>query len=119
MQVQEWAAYNQLEPVGAYRRDYMEAQILAMIQNIAQSVYSKKGATPKTAGPLDFIPWSDGLTSAGTAPPTGAQTPEEIKQLFLNLKKQTRQTRGTKTPLQGAALSPAVEPHSTKELTDG
>lgn len=93
LQVAEWQAYDTMEPIGEYRRDYMEAQILAMIQNIAQSVYSKKGATPRPVSPFDFIPWDTGLDAPEqaerpAAAPTSAQSPEDIKALFQSLKQQ-------------------------------
>lgn len=96
-QVAEWQAYNSLEPIGAYRRDYMEAQILAMIQNIAQAVYAKKGATPKPYLPGDYIPWNDGVFETTPAASTGAQSPADIKQLFVDLQKQFRAAEGAGT----------------------
>lgn len=94
-QVSEWRAYNQLEPVGEYRRDYMEGQILAMIQNIAQSVYGKKGKR-RTSQPEDYIPWGADLRKPVKA--SQLQSPQEIKDLFMGLKKNMRQTHGRGKP---------------------
>lgn len=87
-----------MEPVGEYRRDYMEGQILAMIQNIAQSLYGKKGKR-STVKPEDYIPWGDELRTK-TSQENAVQSPEDIKALFMGLKKKTRQTRGSRNPLK-------------------
>ncbi|MFA5526554.1 MAG: hypothetical protein WC992_07010 [Acholeplasmataceae bacterium] len=104
VQVAEWEAYNRLEPIGEYRRDYMEGQILAMIQNIAQTVYGKKGKK-STTQPEDFIPWNKGLLPR--VDKNKVQSPDDIKAMFMDLKKNMRQLRGTKEPIR--------KPRDTKE----
>jgi hypothetical protein len=104
-QVQEWVAYNQLEPIGEYRRDYMEGQILAMIQNTAQALYGKKGKR-STSRPEDYIPWGQDIRRP--VEPKQVQSPEEIKALFMDLKKGMRQTHGS-------GRAPKVPPPDEKE----
>lgn len=110
-QVAEWAAYNELEPIGEYRRDYMEAQIISTVHNIAQSVFSKKGRSKKATRPEDCIPWLD--KPEGTGQSSSMQSPEDIKAVFMDLKKNTPQTRGKKQKLN-TKTGETVKQHKQK-----
>jgi len=84
----EWRAFDELEPIGEYRNDYMMGQITALIYNVAQSIYGKKGATNKTMRAEDFIPWLKIAGKEAEEQSTGGvSSPEDIKALFMSLKR--------------------------------
>lgn len=54
-QLSEWEAYNSIDPVGEWRRDYMIASMMALIANINRDTKKK----PEAYTHLDFMPeWS-------------------------------------------------------------
>ena len=59
IQLGEWEAYDRIEPVGEYRRDYRIASLTAMIYNVASSFGSGKHGKRKVAKPQDFMAWLD------------------------------------------------------------
>lgn len=79
-----------MEPVGEYRRDYMDGQMLAMLFNTIQSIYGKKEKR-RTADIEDFIPWMEKKTKPIKEEAT--QSPEEIKELFMALKGKQKKGR--------------------------
>jgi hypothetical protein len=89
-QVLEWEAYNELEPIGEYRRDYMQGQLLALVSNLATALYGPKNSTKPPAEPEDFIPW---LEHTPKSDPSIARTPEEMKNLFQMLAKQQKERK--------------------------
>ncbi len=117
-QVTEWAAYNELEPVGEYHRDYMHGQLMALIHNLAQSIYGKKGKR-KTVRPEDFLPWMD--RAAEHSPQSKSkvqQSPDDIKSLFMDLKKTMPQKRGKKEKLH-QKTGQTMKRHKQKGDSDG
>lgn len=54
-QISEWEVYDKLDPIGSWRDDYQTAALLALITNLANSIYGKKGEI-KTVTALDFMP---------------------------------------------------------------
>jgi len=89
-QLLEWRAFDELEPIGEYRQDYMMAQLTAMVFNIAQSVYGDKKAVKKVRRAEDFIPWLKVAPANDEAKEVsrGLSEPEDIRALFLTLKEQ-------------------------------
>lgn len=53
-QLQEWEAYNAIDPIGEWREDYRIAKLESMVMNIALSVWGKEGST--LTSPKDFMP---------------------------------------------------------------
>ena len=78
----DWEAYDTIEPIGAYRRDYMDGQVLAMVYNLAQSVWGDKNVSHTILEAIDFIPWMPHTPKHEVGK---AQTPEEMKALFVAL----------------------------------
>lgn len=79
-QLGEWEAFNTLEPVGEYRRDYRIAALTAMVYNIANSFGSK--TRKKLAKPKDFMPW---LESENVETPQ--QSVEDMKKVVQGIAK--------------------------------
>lgn len=52
----EWEAFEYLDPSSDFKEDFRIARVCALITNIAQSVYGKKGSRPKQATATDFMP---------------------------------------------------------------
>lgn len=80
-QVTEWEAYNQIEPIGEYRRDYMMAQLTSIFYNFATSFGAKNGR--RQVGKIaDFIPWMD-----EQKPQTEVQSVDEMKGVLFSFAK--------------------------------
>lgn len=83
-QLQEWEAYDKLDPVGTWRDDFRMAYLASLIQNIVLCLYPKKGEKPKLTTPSDFMPvWDEELRKIKSTPKK--QSPEEMKHLLLAL----------------------------------
>jgi hypothetical protein len=52
-QVNEWQAYDKLEPIGEQRADYRLAILCSVITNIARAIWGKKGCKMSTID--DFL----------------------------------------------------------------
>jgi hypothetical protein len=59
-QIQEWEAYDRIDPIGTWRDDFRMAKLASLIENIAYNVYFRKpGEDPKWVTPEDEMPnWS-------------------------------------------------------------
>lgn len=57
-QLSEWEAFNRLEPVGEFRRDYRIATLTSIIYNFASSFGGKSGKRV-VSKPQDFMLWLD------------------------------------------------------------
>lgn len=92
----DWRAFDVLEPIGAYREDYMIGQLTAVVYNLAQSIYGSKDAPKKALRAEDFIPWMDSPGDRKEEPQRsrGLSSPEDIKELFLSLKRQQDKKKG-------------------------
>lgn len=53
-QVSEWIAYERIDPVGEWRSDARNSQLIATIYNLFLARFGKKGTKSKT--PADFMP---------------------------------------------------------------
>jgi len=76
-QLSEWEAFNSLEPIGEYRRDYRIAVLTSVIYNFASSFGSKTGRR-LVSKPQDFMAWLE-------QPPQETeqeQTVDEMKQVL-------------------------------------
>jgi hypothetical protein len=59
-QLQEWEAYDVLDPIGTWRDDFRMAKVIAVMQNIVIGLYSKKGSKPKLVSAYDEMPkWDE------------------------------------------------------------
>ena len=58
-QLQEWEAYDVIDPVGKWRDEFQIASLSSLIVNIVNQLYHKEGETPKVVSAIDFLPdWS-------------------------------------------------------------
>lgn len=75
----EWEAYDKLDPIGTWREDFRMAYLASLITNLTISVNGKKGT--KLTKPIEFMPdWSGSHEK-------GRQTAEEMKEILLALAK--------------------------------
>ena len=78
-QLNEWEAYDAIEPVGQYRNDVMLGQVAAVIIDIAQSAFGKKGVKHKPTDPAKLIPWMmEDLKLLGSRKQKDVKTPEQV-----------------------------------------
>jgi hypothetical protein len=83
VQISEWEAYDKIDPIGTWRDDFRMANLAAIITNIVNCLYSKKGSQPKLTTPLDFMPdWSNDKKEVSIK-----QSPEEMKEFLLRFAK--------------------------------
>lgn len=75
----EWAAFDQLEPIGEIRADYRTGMLCALVANMMK----KRGQT--AAKPLDFMPFHP---SKHRAPARRAQTPDEMTAALVRMTQQ-------------------------------
>lgn len=55
-QLNEWEAYSKIDPIGEWVDEFRFARLQALVLNIVQRLYAKKGSTPKDIDPIDFMP---------------------------------------------------------------
>jgi hypothetical protein len=56
-QLNEWEAYDKIDPIGTWREDFRMAYLASIVTNLTIAVHGKQGAKAKTA--IDFMPdWS-------------------------------------------------------------
>jgi len=83
VQISEWEAYDKIDPIGTWRDDFRMANLAAIITNIVNCLYSKKGSQLKLTTPLDFMPdWSNDKKEVSIK-----QSPEEMKESLLRFVK--------------------------------
>jgi len=81
-QLNEWEAYNRIQPIGSWRQEFAIAQLTSIVTNLALSIYSKKGRQPKYTTPEDFIPdW----TGIDWGEEINIQSTEEMKGFLMQL----------------------------------
>lgn len=79
-QLQEWEAYDVIDPVGKWRDEFQIASLSSLIVNIVNQLYHKEGETPKIVSAIDFMPdWS------GEKKQSKKQSVEEMKQVLLGI----------------------------------
>jgi hypothetical protein len=88
-QIEEWAAYDKIDPIGGFRQDYESAAIQSTVQTLALAIFSKRGVRPEFTTYQDFMPrWGEKDTG------TQVQSVEEMKDVLMALaasqKKRTR-----------------------------
>jgi hypothetical protein len=82
-QLQEWEAYDQLDPIGTWRDDFRMAKTIAAMQNIVIGLYSKKGTKPKLVSAYDEMPrWDEEQVETVQRQPW-----ESMKEFFLGFAK--------------------------------
>jgi hypothetical protein len=88
-ELQEWEAFDQIEPVGKLelRMEYMLGTVCAVIVNMVSSIFSKKGAKGTNASPYDFMPPWDTVGNEVIAEETPKQSVDEMKQFLLSMAK--------------------------------
>ena len=80
-QLNEWQAYDQLEPIGERREDFRLALLRATIVNIARAVWGKEGTKP--ISPMDLMPIWDQEETHMRQPKK--QSTEEMKNAIKNI----------------------------------
>ena len=81
-QLNEWQAYDLLEPIGERRADYRLALLRATIVNIARAVWGSKGTKP--ISPMDLMPiWDQEEAQIMSKPKK--QSAEEMKNAIKNI----------------------------------
>ena len=79
-QISEWEAYDKIDPIGTWRDDFRIAKLEALIQNIVNALYARKGEKPKLVSPIDEMPdWT------GDRKVEKNQSVEEMKQILLGI----------------------------------
>ena len=77
----ELQAYDSIDPFGNVEATYMMASFMAIVVNALQSIYAKKGTTPKSVDASDFIPkWGNKVPKKKRE-----QTVEEQKRVLQTL----------------------------------
>lgn len=72
--------------------------VCALIVNIAQAVYGKKGSTRKPVGPNDFMPpWYDVTEDEDFVPE--AQAVDEMKDMLMTLAGKTKDQQDKNQPM--------------------
>ena len=80
-QLQEWEAYDVIDPVGKWRDEFQIASLSSLIVNIVNQLYHKEGETPKVVSTIDFLPdWSGERKIEPKK-----QSVEEMKQILLGI----------------------------------
>lgn len=77
----DWEAYNQVELIGAYRRDYHIAELTSLVYNFLGSMGSKNGRR-KISTPQDFTHFS-GVEKIKKVEKT--QSVEDMKQVLYQM----------------------------------
>ena len=72
-------AYNRLDPIGEWRADARNSQLLAVITNLFIKRFGKKGS--KEAAPIDFMPQWD----KEEAQKAKHQSVDEMKQKIMSI----------------------------------
>jgi hypothetical protein len=61
-QLSEWEAYDRIDPIGTFREDIRTSQILALLNNMYNMIYTKEKKTYEIS---DFMPdWTGERKSA-------------------------------------------------------
>lgn len=78
-QLEEWEAYDKIDPIGSWREDFRMAYLASTITNLTISVHGKQNA--KMTAPSEFMPeW------VGEEEPR-IQSVEEMKEIVLGISK--------------------------------
>jgi hypothetical protein len=94
-QLSEWEAYDRIDPIGEWRGDFRGAKLEALIINIVQALFPKKGSKPKIFNPIEFMPnWN------GEVKESERQSVEEMKKVLLELAslQNKKKIKGRNTP---------------------
>ena len=83
-QLEEWKAYDKLDPIGQEREDLRFATLWARILNLTMAVLTPKGKQYDPVSPGDFMPeWYDGGSPEQAEPKE--QTVDQMKKIFYAL----------------------------------
>ena len=84
-QLSEWEAFDRIDPIGKFRDELMIANFEALVLNIVNKLYAKKGHVPKLVSPVEFMPnWSGELTKLQEGK---KQSVEEMKSVLMSFAK--------------------------------
>ena len=86
-ELQEWEAFDQLEPVGRmeFRMEYMLGTVCAVLVNTVASIFSKKGSKSVQLTPADFMPQWGVFADEIHSKEAPKQSVDEMKQLLLSM----------------------------------
>ena len=106
-QIDEWEAYDKLDPIGEWRADFRMAKMASVITNLFYWAYGKPEAEPTSAN--DFMPkWDEAFSEQADDPnifwslskhgwvKRKRQSTEEIKQMALAVA--NSQNKNLRTP---------------------
>jgi hypothetical protein len=85
-QVDEWEAYDRIDPIGSWREDYKMAYLTSTVLNIAVQLYGKEGA--RLQNPVEIMknfPWLMDPSDPQPKQASGKQTIEQIKNVMMDL----------------------------------
>jgi hypothetical protein len=83
-QLNEWKAYDVIDPIGTWRDDFRMAKLAALIENIAYNVYFRApGEKAKMITPEDEMPnWAGDIKKKKDE---SNQTVEQMKQALMQI----------------------------------
>jgi hypothetical protein len=96
-QLNEWEAYDKIDPIGTWREDFRGAKLESLIINIVQQLYAKKGHSPVITTAAEFMPdWTGGKKVEPKK-----QSVEEMKSILMSFaKKQNKSVKGIHPPIR-------------------
>ena len=85
-QLEEWKAYDRLDPIGEEREDLRFATLWARILNLVLAIMTPKGKEYDPVSPMDFMPkWEEDSLPAPEQAKPKEQTVDQMKQIFYAL----------------------------------
>jgi hypothetical protein len=83
-QLNEWKAYDAIDPIGTWRDDFRMAKLAALIENLAYNIHFRApGEKAKFITPEDEMPnWAGDIKKKNEDP---KQTIEQMKQALMQI----------------------------------
>ena len=79
-QLDEWKAYDRIDPIGQDREELRFATLWARILNLTMAILTPKGKEYEPVQPKEFMPSWDNVELEQAVP--AAQTVDQMKKLF-------------------------------------
>jgi len=84
-QLSEWEAYDQIDPIGTWRDDYLMAYIASVLTNIFNAEHCEKDKEPIRTAPIDFMPiWDVAEQKKQTKIKIQRQKAEDMKNILMS-----------------------------------
>ena len=88
VQLNEWEAYDRLDPIGTWRDDFRMAYLSMIVTNLVKAIYGKEEDKPTV--PIDFMPdWAKGEEEIKEE----GQSVEEMKQILMGIAKASKKRK--------------------------